>query len=257
MRVVFLGTGTSTGVPVIGCKCRVCNSNNPKNKRLRTSAFVEYNNKKILIDVTPDFRFQALSNNINYIDAVLITHSHADHVNGFDDLRQINFSMNWKVIPVFINRTSYWELQSRFEYVFSDSNQLGGGKPLVSVHVVEDFDEINLNGTKISTFFYYHGRLKVNGYRMGNFSYLTDVSFIPKKTLEMLEGVEVLVISALRFLPHATHLCFSEVVNLVRDIKFKKVYLTHIGHDADYDEIVEYLKGTNIEPAYDGLVLEL
>lgn len=257
MKITFLGTGTSTGVPVIGCNCRVCKSDNPKNKRLRTSLFVETDDKKILIDVTPDFRQQALLNGITYVDAIFITHSHADHVNGFDDIRQLNFSMNWKVIPVFINQTSYWELQSRFDYVFKEPPQLGGGKPMVNINIIEDYDRIILDKIEIISFLYYHGRIKVNGYRIKNFSYITDVSFIPSQTLEIIEGTEVLVISGLRYLPHATHFTISEVKNLVNRIKPKKTYLTHMGHEIDYDEIQEYLKNTNIEPAYDGLKIEV
>lgn len=257
MRVIFLGTGTSTGVPVIGCNCKVCASDNPKNKRLRTSVFVEVEGKKVLIDVTPDFRQQALKNGITEVDLVLITHSHADHVNGFDDIRQLNFSMSWKVVPVYLNQTSFWELQSRFDYVFREPPQLGGGKPMVNVRVLEDYDRIFLDGLEINTFFFYHGRVKVNGYRIRDFSYVTDVSFIPEKTLEFIRGTEVLVVSALRYTPHSTHFTVSEVKNLVRILKPKVTYLTHMGHEIDYDEIYEYLRGTDIFPAYDGLVVEI
>lgn len=257
MKLVFLGTGTSTGVPVIGCKCNVCSSSNPKNKRTRTSIFVEVDGKKLLIDVTPDFRYQALKNGIEEVDAVLITHSHADHVNGFDDIRQLNFSMNWKIIPVFINQTSYWELQSRFDYVFRELPQLGGGKPMVDVRIIEDYDRFWVKDLEINTFLYYHGRLKVNGYRIKDFTYITDVSFIPSRSIEMIEGTRILVISALRYLPHATHFTVSEVLNLVKLVKPEVVYLTHMGHEIDYDEISEYLKNTNIFPAYDGLILEI
>ncbi|MCX8028514.1 MAG: MBL fold metallo-hydrolase [Brevinematales bacterium] len=257
MTIKFLGTGTSTGVPVIGCKCSVCLSDNPKNKRTRTSTFVEYQGKKFIIDTTPDFRQQAISNGIFEVDGILITHSHADHINGFDDVRQLNFAMNWKIIPVFMNRTSYWEFQSRFDYIFKDLPQLAGGKPLVRVYIVEDYDDIVLDGVRVKTFFYYHGNIKVNGYRFGSMSYLTDVSFIPGRTLEVLKGTEILIISALRYLPHSTHYTVSEVINLTRLLKPKVTYLIHMGHEIDYDEILGYLKGLNIIPAYDGLVVEV
>ncbi|MFN4245367.1 MAG: MBL fold metallo-hydrolase [Brevinematia bacterium] len=257
MRIVFLGTGTSTGVPLIGCKCRVCSSSDPRNKRSRTSVFVEEKGRKFLIDVTPDFRQQALNNGITELDAVLITHSHADHINGFDDIRQINFSMNSRIIPVFVNRTSYWEIQSRFDYVFRDLPQLGGGKPMVSFNVIDDYDKLIIGGVEVLSFFYYHGRLKVNGYRIGNFSYITDVSFIPKKTIEFIEGTEVLVISALRYLPHATHFTVSEVKHLVKVVRPRITYLTHMGHELDYVELYNYLEGSGILPAYDGLVVEV
>lgn len=257
MKITFLGTGTSTGVPVIGCKCKVCTSNNNKNKRLRTSLFLEVDNKKILIDVTPDFRQQALNAGITEINAILITHSHADHVNGFDDIRQINLSMNWKVIPVFVNQTSYWELQSRFDYVFRDPPQLGGGKPMVRMNVIEDYDRITVDGLEITAFLNFHGRIKVSGYKIANFSYITDVSFIPERSLEIIKNSELLVVSALRYLPHATHFTVSEVKNLVKLVNPKITYLTHMGHELDYNEISEYLKGENIFPAYDGLVIEL
>ncbi len=257
MKITFLGTGTSTGVPVIGCKCKVCTSKDPRNKRSRASIFIEEKNKKILIDITPDFRLQALNNNITEVDAILITHSHADHINGFDDIRQLNFSMNFKIIPIFLNQTSYWELQSRFDYVFKELPQLGGGKPMVSIKVLEDYDRFFINDLEILTFLYYHGKLKVNGYRIGNFSYITDVSFIPQKTLEIIEGTEILVISALRYLPHATHFTISEVKNLVKTLKPKITYLTHMGHELDYNELSNYLKDSNIIPAYDGLTVEV
>lgn len=257
MKVIFLGTGTSTGVPLIGCNCKVCRSSNPRNKRLRTSLYFECQAKKVLIDVTPDFRQQALNNNITHLDAILITHAHADHINGFDDIRQINLVMGWKTIPVFANDKAYCEIQNRFDYVFKSPIQLAGGKPMVELKMINDFDEINIGGLKVFSFPYCHGKIKVSGYRLNDFSYITDVSFIPRKTLEFLEGTKILVISALRFLPHSTHFTISEVKNLVGYLKPEITYLTHMGHEIDYDELYELLKGTNIVPAYDGLIIEL
>ncbi len=253
MRLIFLGTGTSTGVPVIGCNCRVCVSGNPYNKRLRTSLYVEISGKKILIDVSPDFREQALRNRITSLDAVLITHGHADHINGFDDIRQVNFSMNWKVIPVYANKYTCEEIRKRFDYVFKNSTQLGGGKPLIELFELDDYDKVLLGNLEILSFIHYHGKIRASSYRIFNLAYITDVSFIPTKTLKLLEGVETLIISGLRYLPHATHFSISEVENLVRALKPKITYLTHMGHDIDYDEILKRTGKNNIFPAYDGL----
>ncbi|MGC8870399.1 MAG: MBL fold metallo-hydrolase [Brevinematia bacterium] len=257
MKVIFLGTGTSTGVPLIGCNCRVCRSDNPRNKRLRSSMYFEYGGVKVLVDVTPDFRQQALNNDITYLDAVLITHAHADHINGLDDIRQINLAMGWKIIPLFANDSAYYEIKNRFDYVFKNPVQLGGGKPMVELKMINDFDEISISGIKIFSFPYYHGKIKVSGYKVGNLSYITDVSFIPKKTLDFLKGTKVLIISALRFLPHTTHFTLSEVKNLVNYLKPDLTYITHMGHEIDYDEVSDLLKGSNIFLGYDGMVLEL
>ncbi len=256
-KIVFLGTGTSTGVPLIGCKCDVCTSQNPKNKRLRTSLYFEDKGKKVLIDVTPDFRTQALNNNITYLDAVLITHSHADHINGFDDIRQINYLMKWKEIPVFLNLPSSLELQMRFDYIFRDTPQLGGGKPIVRIHVLEDYDEIILDELKIKAFVYFHGKIKVSGFQTDLFTYITDCSFIPLESLKIIKNTKILILGALRYLPHSTHLTISEAINLVKYIKPEITYLTHMGHDIDYDKLYNELKDKNIFPAYDGLTIEI
>lgn len=250
MKVIILGTGTSQGIPVIGCQCETCTSKNHKDKRLRTSAYIESGNKKILIDTSIDFRQQMLRNKLNDVDAVLYTHHHVDHINGMDDLRQITQRYD-KVIDLYGNRLTIDEMKISFRYVFFEELVKYKSVPLVKFNYIENKD-FNLDKIKITPVECLHGDLKIFGYRIGDFAYLTDCSFIDEEELKKLKGLKVLVLNALRIRPHPTHFNLQQAIEVAKKLKPKMTYLTHLTHDILHDKINASLpKG--IELAYDGL----
>jgi len=252
MKVIILGCATSTGVPIMGCHCPVCTSDNPKNKRTRCSLFIQANGKNILIDTSTDLRFQALKHNITKLDAVLYTHSHADHTHGIDELRTFNF-VNNMVIPCFANRRTITNLKNNFGYIF-DGVYSAGGKPKIELNVVEnafDFDGINIIPVEIN-----HAEWMILGYRIGNVAYLTDCSGIPDESLEKLRDLELLIISALRYREHPAHFNVEQAVDMAKKINPKLAVFTHMGHEVDYDTLLSELPN-NIVPAYDGMEVEL
>jgi len=252
MKVTLLGCATSTGVPIIGCPCSICTSNNPKNKRTRCSVFVESNRKNILIDSSTDLRFQALRHNITRLDAVLYTHSHADHTHGIDDLRTFNF-INNMVIPCYGNALTINNLKNNFGYIF-DGVHSAGGKPKLELNVVEnnfDFDGINIIPIEIN-----HANWIILGYRIGNFAYLTDCSGIPPESMEKLKGLDLLILSALRYREHPAHFNIDQAVEMAQKLNPKLTVFTHMGHEVEYDTLLSELPD-NIVPAYDGMELEL
>jgi phosphoribosyl 1,2-cyclic phosphate phosphodiesterase len=254
MKVTFLGTGTSTGVPVITCRCKVCLSKDPRNKRLRQSVFVESGGVSILVDATIDMRQQALAYGIGKIDAILVTHPHADHVLGLDETRIFSYRSK-KSIPVYGSRETLAGIKRSLWYSFEEGVQKGGGLPeLELVEIKEDFF---VGPVKVVPLEGRHGSQKVTGFRFERFAYLTDYKTVPPETLEKLEGVKVLAINALRETPkHPTHLTVPEAIDVIRHIKAEKAYLIHLGHEVDYEELKSKLP-ENIEPAYDGLVIEI
>ncbi|MFA9409174.1 MAG: MBL fold metallo-hydrolase [Candidatus Dadabacteria bacterium] len=252
MKVTLLGCATSTGVPIIGCPCSICTSNNPKNKRTRCSVFVESNRKNILIDSSTDLRFQALRHNITRLDAVLYTHSHADHTHGIDDLRTFNF-INNMVIPCYGNALTINNLKNNFGYIF-DGVHSAGGKPKLELNVVEnnfDFDGINIIPIEIN-----HANWIILGYRIGNFAYLTDCSGIPPESMEKLKGLDLLILSALRYREHPAHFNIDQAVEMAQKLNPKLTVFTHMGHEVEYDTLLSELPD-NIVPAYDGMEVEL
>lgn len=272
MRVTLLGTGTSTGVPMPGCTCPVCLSKNPKNNRLRTSVYIELQEKDlapgstgravragILIDTSPDLRYQALRTGISRIDAVLYTHAHADHIFGIDDLRGFNF-ISGAPIPLYANEESASQLEKRFGYCFIDNSSYEGGlPPQLKLERIKPYEPLSLFGCEVLPLALHHGSLEVLGFRFGTFAYLTDCSFIPEETRRKLDGISHLVIDGLRYEPHRTHFCHAEAVEEIRRIRPGKAYLTHISHDVDHEEANQRLQESSecpVECAYDGLVLE-
>jgi len=252
MKVVILGCATSTGVPIIGCECRVCTSDNPKNKRTRCSLFIEINGKNILIDSATDLRFQALRHNITRLDAVLYTHSHADHTHGIDELRTFNF-VNDMVIPCYGNELTINNLKNNFGYIF-DGVHSAGGKPKLELNVVEkefDFDGIRITPIEIN-----HARWIILGYRIGGVAYLTDCSGIPEKSMDKLKGLDLLIMSALRYREHPAHFNVVQAVEMAQKIDPKLAVFTHMGHEIEYETLLNELPD-NIVPAYDGLEFEL
>lgn len=252
MRVTFLGTGTSTGVPAVTCECPACTSEDPRDSRLRPSLHLEWEGASVLVDTSSDLRQQSLRYGIRRIDSVLYTHAHADHILGLDDLRIYNWKQGGP-IPVYGSEETFEALRKTFWYVFEEV-QAGGGKPAVELHPVnEPFELIGMEIIPIQVF---HGDLPVLGYRIGDFAYLTDVSRIPRSSYPLLEGLEVLVLDALRPRPHPTHLCLEESLEEATRIGAGTTLLTHIAHDIVHRKVSPCLPD-NVQLAYDGLALDL
>ena len=251
MQITFLGTGTSQGIPVINCPCQVCRSDEAKNKRLRTSISVQTPDLSLLVDTTTDLRLQLLNNPLPEVNAILYTHAHADHVNGLDDLRPFNWASN-KRIPAFGDTQTLNRLKLVFDYAFG-SGPLSPGIPNLEAYPVRE--RFQLDGLSIIPLELMHGDTPVYGYRIKNFAYCTDVSFIPEKTYEKLTGLEILVLGALRERPHPTHFSLSEAIVAAEKIGAEKTYFIHMCHEIDHTSTEENLP-QNMYLAYDGLILE-
>lgn len=254
MKVILVGTGTSQGVPNIGCKCKTCLSKNPKNKRLRVSAYIEVDGLKILIDTSIDFRQQMLKYNIDDIDVVLFTHHHVDHILGMDDLRQINQRLD-KFIDIYGTEITMDEIKMTFRYAMNLKLISYKAVPLVHFHTQEN-KKFKIKNTEITPVEVMHGKLKIFGYRIRNFAYITDASSISADELEKLKGLDVLILNALRRRPHPTHFNLEQAVSIARYLKPKKTFFTHITHDLNHNEINKTLPD-NIRLAYDGLELKI
>lgn len=252
MRVTFLGTGTSTGVPLIGCACEVCRSQDPRDRRLRPSIRVEWPGASVLVDTSTDLRAQALAHGIARVDAVLYTHAHADHVLGLDELRTFNWRQR-AAVPVYGSPETLRDLSRSFWYVFEDV-QVGGGKPAVLRRPVTGPFEVV--GRRVVPVPVMHGQLPILGYRIGDFAYLTDASVIPGPSYPLLRGLDTLVLAAPRERPHPTHMHLARAIEEARLIAPRRTLLTHIAHDLSHAGASARLPA-GVELAYDGLVLEL
>lgn len=250
MRIKVLGSGTSQGVPVIGCNCGTCKSENKKDKRLRASVYIETKDTKFLIDTSIDFRRQMLENNISDIDAVLFTHHHADHIFGMDDLRQINQRLD-KYVDVFGSKGTLDEISVTFRYIFDEELIMHKCVPLINLNVIEN-KKFFYQGIKIIPIEVFHGRIKIFGYRISNFAYITDCSKIPEEEYDKLKNLDLLIINALRRRPHPTHFNLEQAVDMAKLFRPRQTYLTHITHDMKHDEINSSLPD-NIQLAHDGL----
>lgn len=260
MKVTVLGSGTSQGVPIVGCHCRACTSSDPKDKRLRVSLYIETDKKingkplRILIDTSPDFRQQMLVNNITDIDAVLYTHYHVDHIMGLDDIRQIN-QLHKKYVELYANNETAYRIKQTFSYIFDENTYKGGGIPLVNLHEI-DLKPFDVMGQEIVPLEYKHGPTTVYGFRIGDLAYMTDCNFIPETEFEKLHGLKVLIIDALRYRKHETHFSVEEALEASKRINADKTYFTHMTHDIVHKEAGSKLP-PNIEFAYDGLSFEV
>lgn len=255
MKIYFLGTGTSQGIPVIGNLSPVCLSSDLKDKRLRSSIFVQWDDSIFQIDCGPDFREQMLKSKCPKIDAILFTHEHADHTAGFDDIRPFCF-LQKKPIPIYGQERVINELKKRFEYVFETENRYPGA-PSVAVNVIEENKPFHINDKKIIPISIMHGDLPILGYRFNNFAYLTDVKYISEENLSKLQNLDVLVINALRISEHPSHNNLEEALNYIKIIKPKKAFLTHIGFQLGFHEEIQKSLPKDVYLAYDNLQLTI
>lgn len=249
-KFTLLGTGTSTGVPMIGCKCNTCLSTDFRDKRLRCSLLIQTDKTTVIIDTSSDFRQQMLEHKINNINGIIYTHHHFDHIGGFDDIRAINFAMQ-EPIDIYASISTFSHLQRIFSYAFSEPEQMGGGVPLINSIVIEN-EEFVVNDIKILPIPISHGKLQILGFRIGGFAYLTDTNYIPDKSMNMLMDLDVLIIDGLRHEKHSTHFCISEAIEMIEILKPKKSYLTHIAHQINHSETEENLP-ENVFLAFDGI----
>lgn len=252
MKGIFLGTGTSQGIPVIACECDVCTSKNVKDNRLRTSFFIQSSTTSIVIDTGPDFRQQMLNNKVKKLDAVVFTHEHKDHVAGMDDIRAFNFIQK-KDMDVYASEQVQFALHREFPYVFAKSKY--PGVPMVKLHSIED-DPIQIGDIELIPINVKHYIMPVKGYRVGPFTYITDAKEIDAKELDKIRGSEILVLNALRKSEHISHFNLEEALALIDEIKPKKAYLTHISHMMGLHDEVSAELPDNVEIAYDGLEIE-
>lgn len=251
MEITIMGSGTSKGVPEVACACRTCRSPYKKDKRLRASALVKTHGMQFLIDVSPDFRRQALDNGIFDLDAALITHSHYDHVGGIDDLRPFCSTHNF---PLYLKEDVLGDLKRRVDYCFRDKPY--PGVPVFDP-VIVDNEPFYMNGLKVTPIHVMHGKLPILGYRIGDFAYITDAKTVPEEELEKLHGLKVLVVNALRKREHFAHFSFREAVDFIRKVNPEEAYLTHFNHEVGYHHELETAFGPHIHPCYDGLKIHI
>lgn len=254
LKVYFLGTGTSQGIPVIGSKHPVCLSNNPKDKRLRVSIWIRWDDFSCVIDCGPDFRQQMLSCGCNRLDALLFTHEHADHTAGLDDIRPFFFKQG--EIPIYAHERVIINLQKRFDYIFETENKYPGA-PSVAINNIDEEVSFNLGGKLVVPINIWHGGWQVFGFRIDDFAYLTDVKTIHEEEQNKLKGLKVLVINALRIEPHSTHLNLEEALLFINKIAPQKAYLTHISHLMGFHDEVQKELPENVFLAYDNLQIEI
>ncbi|MFV8393534.1 MBL fold metallo-hydrolase [Flavobacterium sp. LB2P6] len=254
MKVYFLGTGTSQGIPVIGSNHPVCKSTDFKDKRLRVSVWISWGNHSFVIDCGPDFRQQMLSSNCQKVDGILFTHEHADHTAGIDDIRPFNFKQG--EIPIYAHKRVIDNLRRRFDYVFETVNKYPGAPSVTTIEVVNN-EPFSLGNKTVIPINVMHGNLQVFGYRIDDFAYLTDVKTIEKSEIEKLKNLKVLVINALREEPHDTHFNLKEALDFITLVQPKKTYLTHISHIMGYHEEVQKNLPSTVFLAYDNLEITL
>jgi phosphoribosyl 1,2-cyclic phosphate phosphodiesterase len=250
--LTILGCGTSTGVPVLTCRCAVCRSRDPRNHRLRASVWFKVGGKNILVDTSVDLRQQALRAKLDRVDAVLFTHPHADHTHGIDEIRSFNFAQKTR-IPAFGNSWTCQELREKFPYIFNPGPIEGGGIPLVDLRLIDAHSpELQVEGIRVIPIPLQHGSRECVGYRINTVAYITDCSYIPPSSLDRLRGLSVLVLDCLRIAKHGTHFNLDQALETVAQLKPRKTFLTHLSHDFDYGKWAKKLpKGVFM--AYDGL----
>jgi len=251
-RLTVLGSGTSMGVPTIGCDCVVCHSADPHDRRTRPSVLIEYNDKFVLVDSTPDFREQAIRERIRQLDAVLYTHAHADHILGIDDLRPLSFRHKPSKLPLYAQPEAADFIRTMFRYIF-DADYKFGGLPLVELRPIHG--PVELFGARFEPVTVIHGESEIFGFRFGSAAYLTDHSEVPDATLSKLQNLDILFLDALRHTPHPTHSTVENSLRIVEELKPKRAFFTHICHDLPHEATNAALP-PNVRLSYDGMKLD-
>lgn len=249
--ITFLGTGTSQGIPMIGCKCNVCKSDDKRDKRLRSSALVEWEGLKILIDAGPDFRYQMLRENITHLDAILLTHQHKDHTGGLDDVRALNY-FEKRSFPIFCEKRVEESLKMEYSYAFA-KEKYPGVPDYTIININED--PFSIDGKEVVPIRVMHYKLPILGFRFGNMAYITDANYINDTELEKFKNLDILVLNCVRLEKHISHYSLSEAIDVIRSLNPKKGYLTHLSHQMPTHRDSSLLLPENIELAYDGLKL--
>ncbi len=252
MKVTFLGTGTSQGVPFIGCDCEVCRSANHKDKRLRCAVWIQTDDVSIVIDSGPDFRYQMLRAGVRKLDAIVFTHGHKDHVAGLDDIRPYNF-FEKKPVAVYATQETQEALKREFSYIFSDITY--PGIPQITMHIINGDEPFVINGLEIVPIKVLHYKLEVLGFRIGDFTYITDANYIAIDQLAKVVGSKAFVLNALRNEPHISHFTLKEAISVGRDTGVPDVYFTHISHQLGLHDSVTQALPKGMHLAYDGLEL--
>lgn len=253
MKITFLGTGTSQGVPVIACDCKTCQSDDPRDKRLRTSLLLETEKAIIVFDAGPDFRQQMLREKVTHIDAIVLTHEHKDHIAGMDDVRAFNYKTR-DAIDIFAEERVLKEIRREYSYVFAEQQYPGIPKMRLNEINTENF---SIKGLEIIPVRVMHFRLPILGFRIGDFAYITDANSVPEESKEKLYGVKYLVVNALRKEKHISHFNLYEAINFIREISPRQAYITHISHQMGLYKDVSKELPPEIKLAFDGLSIEI
>ncbi len=253
VEITFLGTGTSQGVPMIGCDCRVCTSADPKDKRLRSSVLIRSSGKNVVIDTGPDFRQQMLREGIRELHGVVFTHEHKDHIGGLDDVRAFNYLMR-APMNVYASHEVQTAIKRDFHYAFAEDKY--PGVPVLNLHTI-DHDDFEVAGIRFTPITVYHHKMPVRAFRIGDFTYITDANYIPPESMEKIRGSRVLVINALKRQTHISHFTLEEALSIIAELKPERAYLTHISHQmGKHGDILRWVPD-NVSPAYDGLIIRV
>lgn len=254
LKVTVLGTGTSQGVPVIGCDCEVCRSEDPRDKRLRVSVLLQTETTNVCIDAGPDFRQQMLSTGIDRLDGVVLTHEHNDHIIGIDDVRPFNFRHR-KDMPVYATKRVQGNLLERFAYVFAENPY--PGVPRLELREINETDVIQIGDIYLEPILVYHGKMPVLGFRCRDFTYITDAKTIPEESMRKIKGTDTLILNALHHRPHYSHLNLEEALAVIEQVQPRQTYLTHISHLMGTHASINPTLPEGVELAYDGLVINM